>query len=266
MLALLLFSALAAAPEKPKLILFDLAPGAGVDATLTGPLTEAIASELGARGYFQVLTQKELTTLLGLERQKQLLGCSDDASACLAELSGAVGARFVMNGTLARLGEAYQLTLSTLDSQKAQPLGRATRLAKQLDTLQAQLPFAIAEATATPMPPPPSRVLPYTLMGVGAGGMVFGGVGLIVTLSNEGQFASELELGRTGGVLTQTRQQYEARASEIQVGKIASIAAASTGAVLFIVGLLVNPADLPGRGAVALVPTGSGVALVGVLP
>ncbi len=266
MLALLVAAALCAAPEKPKLILFELTPGGGIDATITGPLTDAIASELGARGYFQVLTQRDMSTMLSIERQKQLLGCSDNASECFAELSGAVGARFVMSGSVARLGDAYQLTLSTLDSQKAQPLGRATRVAKDLGTLQAQLPFAVAEATATPFPAPPSRVLPYTLMGLGAGGVVFGGVGLIINISAESQFTSELELGRTGGLLTQTRAQYETRASQIALGRGASIGIASAGAVLFIIGLLVNPADVPGRGAVAVVPTGNGFALVGVLP
>ena len=268
MLALSLVAVLvAAAPEKPKLILFELTPGGGIDATVTGPLTDAIASELGFRGFFQVLTQRDMATMLSVERQKQLMGCSDNASECFSELSGAVGARFVMSGSLARLGDAYQLTLSTLDTQKAQPLGRATRVAKDLAALQAQLPFAISEATATPMPPPPSRVLPYTLMGVGAAGVVFGGVGLIINISTESQFLSELELGRSGGLLlTQTRAQYETRANQIALGRGGSIGIISAGAVLFIIGLLMNPADLPGRGAVAVVPTGNGLSFVGVFP
>jgi hypothetical protein len=37
--------------------------------------------------------------LLGLERQKQMLGCAEDSSNCLAELAGALGARFVLNGS-----------------------------------------------------------------------------------------------------------------------------------------------------------------------
>jgi hypothetical protein len=258
---------LAAVPaEKPKLILFDLAPGAGVDQSVTGPMTEALAGELGRRGFFEVVSQRDMSTLLGLDRQKQLMGCSEESTSCISELSGALGARFVMNGTVARLGEAYQLTLTTLDSQKAQPLGRSTRLAKDLGTLQATIPWAIAEATATPMPPPPSHLLPYSLIGAGGAAIVFGGVWGMVALSNESQLSGELQAGQKGALLTQTRADYEARASAVGRNKIISLAAVGAGAALLITGLLLNPSDVPGGGAVALVPTFHGAALVGVLP
>ena len=65
-----------------------------------------ITSEVQRRGFFQVISQQDIATMLGLERQKQLMGCADDSTSCLAELSGALGARFVMSGTLTRLGLA----------------------------------------------------------------------------------------------------------------------------------------------------------------
>src|SRR3990172_8953663 len=38
----------------------------------------------------EVTSPRELTALLGLERQRQLLGCEDDSS-CLIEIAGAIG-------------------------------------------------------------------------------------------------------------------------------------------------------------------------------
>ena len=45
---------------------------------------------LGQYG-FQVVTSTEINALVGVERQKQLLGCSNHASSCMAELANALG-------------------------------------------------------------------------------------------------------------------------------------------------------------------------------
>ena len=84
MLTLALAALLTAGPvaaEKPKLLVFDLTPGSGVDVSVTGPMSEALAGELARRGFFEVVSQRDMTTLLGLERQKQLLGCSEEANS-----------------------------------------------------------------------------------------------------------------------------------------------------------------------------------------
>src|SRR5205823_34600 len=120
-----------------------------------------------------------------------------EKSSCLTELAGAAGARFVLSGSLAKLGDVVQLTLITLDSRNAQPIGRSTRLAKDVSGLRLQLPIAVAEATATPLPPPPSRVLPFTLLGVGAASLIAGGVVGFFALSSEAAINRELMNGAT---------------------------------------------------------------------
>ena len=59
-------------------------------------LGEALTQELSRRGFFEVISAGDIRALLGVERQRALLGCSD--SSCTAELSGALGARFVLQG------------------------------------------------------------------------------------------------------------------------------------------------------------------------
>ena len=55
----------------------------------------------------------------------QTMGCSD--SGCLAELAGAVGAAYVVSGTISKSGETYTISLVLTDQQKAQALDRVVR-------------------------------------------------------------------------------------------------------------------------------------------
>jgi len=46
---------LAQGAERPKLAVLELDAGAGVEASLTGPFSEALTAELEARGVFDVI-------------------------------------------------------------------------------------------------------------------------------------------------------------------------------------------------------------------
>lgn len=260
LLTLFLSFATAASAERPRLILLTLT-GAGVEQAQLESVTDRIATTLQARAVFEVLSTKDVQTLLGLERQKQLLGCAETASSCFTELSGALGARFVTSGSLVKLGEAFQLTLSTLDAQKAQPVGRSVRLASSLSALMETLPWAVAEATALPAPPEPSRLLPGLLLGLGGAALVGGGVLGIQALTSEASLQGEL--ANQGSL--DARVDYERRAAQPAMMKSVALGTLIGGGVLVALGALLWPRGVAGSG-VAVVPTGSGVALAGVLP
>jgi len=253
--------------SKPKLMVLELTPAGGVEKEVAGALTEAITGEISSRGFFDVLSAKDVNVLIGVERQKQLMGCAE-GSSCLAELAGAIGAKFVLSGSVAKLGDVFQLTLQMLDSERAQPVGRSTRLAKDLSVLRQQLPYSVAEATATPIPAGPSRIIPYSLIGLGslslAGGFMLG----ISAFTREGVVLRELESAKTGGLL-RTAQEYRVERDEIIRMKNASALGLGLGAALVGLGIFLNPPDVAASGARAslrLVPSPNGVALVGVLP
>jgi len=253
------------APEKPKLAVMQLSVAGGLDPQVAGALSESVTQEVASAGYFRVISAREVQTLLGFERKKQLLGCSEDSGSCLQELAGAMGARFVMSGTIAKLGDALQLSLQVLDSQKAQPVGRSVRIARDFEVLRAQLPYAVAEACGTPLPPPPSRVLPYSLMAGGGvfllGAMVLGGDGISRDIALQRQLSPS-------NTVFQPIASYRAEAQAISTEKTLALASLAVSAGLVTAGLLLNPPDVAARPAprVALVPSGNGVALVGVLP
>lgn len=271
MVSLIVAAVLAASaegPEKPKLIVLDLAPGGGVDASVAGALTEAVTQEVADRGFFQVLSSKEVQTLVGFERQKQLAGCGE-ADQCLTELAGALGARFVLSGSIAKLGEAYQLSIQTLDSRRAQPIGRSTRLSNDLAQLRKAVPWVVAEATATPLPPPPSRVLPYSLLGAGGALLIGGGLLGVNAIAQEDAVNRELERGEAFAITLNTLESYREESRIIATKRTLSLLSLFAGGGLLAAGLVLNPPDTsrPGGGvAVWLTPDGARFAVTGVLP
>ena len=262
-LVLALLSAAPAPAEKPKLIVLDL-DAAGVDPRVGSALSEAVTAEAAARGIFQVISSKDVQTLLGVERQKQMMGCSEGTS-CLAELGGALGARFVMSGSVARLGSAFQLSLQTMDTNTTRPVGRSSRIARDLAVLRGLIPWAVAEATGTPLPPPPSRLLPYTLIAAGGLGVVAGGIFGFNALAREEVVSNELQLGQQNPSVLRSAANYANDADSIARQKTGALLFMGVGAAVVAAGLYLNPPDLPaGQSAsIEVVPSAGGVAVVG---
>jgi hypothetical protein len=247
-------------PQRPKLIVLDLAPQTGVDEKLASALTDSVTGEVGARGFFEVASSRDIQTLLGVQRQRQLVGCGDNG-ACMTELAGAIGARFVLSGQLAKLGDAYQLSLQMLDSQRAAPVSRSMHLAKDLDGLRAQLGYAVAEATGTPLPPQPSHLVPYGLVGGGGLAAVVGAVIGLHAVATKAQYEKELSIGaQTSGVL-QPYGYYTQLSDQVKAEWVLASASLVLGAGLIATGLYLNPSEGTAT-KVALVPSGAGAALV----
>ncbi len=251
----------AASADAPKLIVLDFQKVGAVSDAEVQSIDDAVVQVLTATSLFQVVSQRDVATLLGVERQKQLLGCSEESASCLSELSGALDARFVVSGTLNRIGDTWQLTLQTLDARKAQPAGRSLRAAKSLEQLRQLLPFAVAEATGTPAPKPPSRVLPTLLMVAGGLSLAAGGVALFSAETTATAVTRELA---QSGPLPHTLAEYDTSVDDLRKQQTVGLILLSVGAALAAGGAwwFFGTPDV-GSGQVALVPTGAGLALVG---
>ena len=123
MLASLLALALTAAP--PKLAVLPVAPGEGIPATTAAAITEALSGEVRRRSGAEVVTQREISAVLTLERQKAMLGCTTDS--CMAELGGALGCDRLVSGDLARLGESFLLHLRLVETARARVVAQSDR-------------------------------------------------------------------------------------------------------------------------------------------
>jgi TPR repeat protein len=105
--ALVAIALAAAAPdgrpgEKPVVAVFDVELGAGAAGADQAALTEVLAKALTDREAWQVTTVRDLASLLGAERRRQLLGCSTDS--CLAELASSFGSEGAVISSVGQVG------------------------------------------------------------------------------------------------------------------------------------------------------------------
>jgi hypothetical protein len=92
---------------------------AGVDPKLGAVFQERFVSRLGAAD-LRVTSQQDIAQVLGLERQKQLLGCSTESSSCLAELAGALGVDLVLSGSVARSESGFIASIRVIRADDGQ--------------------------------------------------------------------------------------------------------------------------------------------------
>lgn len=173
-----------------------------VSRPLVASFEETFALRLSQGGTVRVTTPRDVVTVLGLERQRQLMGCADDSSSCLAELAGALGSEGIVMGEVAQVGRVLQLTIKVL-SPGGKPLYSTLRRVKGEEAMLAELdavaleavaalttvlrpvkvveppPVKPAEVVVTAPPPPPAApapVAPWVVLGVGGAFAVAGGV------------------------------------------------------------------------------------------
>ena len=251
-----------AAPEVPRLLVQQFTVR-GVDAATAESISDGVGPEIDRRGYFRSLTSKDVQTILGLERQKQLMGCAE-ASSCLTELAGAMGAPYLLSGTISQIGPSLQLSMQMIDVSKSQVVARSIRIARDAETLRQLLPWALAEATATPPPPRPSKVPGFAFIGAGSAAAAVGLALGASALIQEQQFGHDLESGeRTSGLL-ENPAYYQQKGDELAVQKSIGLAALCGGAALIGVGIYLLPSGpASGEVSVAMMFTGSGVAFAG---
>lgn len=97
-----------------KLAVVRLTPRGGIADQTAVLLTEALVAELRRQPGTTVLSDADIAAAIGLERQKQLLGCTDD-SACLTEIGGALGVDRLVHGSIGRVGESLVVTITSID-------------------------------------------------------------------------------------------------------------------------------------------------------
>lgn len=156
--------------------------GPGVDAKLAEVVTTGLVQEIERRAHTDVIATKDIQTALGFERQRQLVGCSNEES-CLAELAGALGTRLLVSGSLARVGESYVFSAQLFDltaSRVARRFQHRVKASSPEAFLDA-VPIA-AEALFPDVAAPPAASMSRRTTGwlIGGAGVVAGGVGALL--------------------------------------------------------------------------------------
>ena len=109
------------------------------DEKLDGPaFTEVVVNSLEGTGLLKVISARDVVTMLGLERQKQLIGaCTNDSSGCVSDLAGALGADLVFATSIGKAGDAYVVSARLFEGRESRVVGRGTLQAENANALLA---------------------------------------------------------------------------------------------------------------------------------
>lgn len=113
--------------------------GVNASAELLTFVNDHLSQELTLEGV-EVTTPAQIAAVVGIERQKQLLGCGE--SQCAAELANALGVDAILLGAVAKLGTVIQLDTKLIGASDGKVV---TLFSKRLDS-EAQLLDAMSEA------------------------------------------------------------------------------------------------------------------------
>jgi TolB-like protein len=179
---------LTASDGREKLVVLEIVPGDESTRRTAKLVEEQLLTELSTAGRYDVAGQSELLAVLGIERQKQLLGCSDNQGSCLAEIGGALGARWLVMGTVGRFGSKLRLDLKLIDATSGRAVRREGRVLDHDDELFPavnELLGRLVQAHDESASGGARSPLPFVVGGAGVAGAA-GGVVLMVLGSSFG--------------------------------------------------------------------------------
>ena len=162
LLVILALPAAASAAPKIKVAVTEVKSVQGVQPGTATILSDIIVSEVSRQG-FDVISQSDISAMVGFEKQKKMLGC--DETSCLAEIGGALGVDYLIAGQVGQIGTRYRVSLLVVDSRKARVAGRAANfceqnedaLARAAETTVGQLVGSM-RAGESKQPPPPAAL------------------------------------------------------------------------------------------------------------
>ena len=110
-----------------RVALFDINVVGEVPPRPLAVLNAALAPELRKLEGVSAISAAEVRDMISAERQKQLMGCGDEAESCLAEIAGALDADEVINVEIALVGTNYTLSARRSDMRRARVVQSQSR-------------------------------------------------------------------------------------------------------------------------------------------
>lgn len=193
------------APKKKTLALPGL-QGADIIPAKMDFFTSHFATALAREG-LQVTASEDIAAVIGLERQRQLMGCSE-GSECMTEIASAIGADALITGKIAKLGNEYGANIRVLDAKTGKAIalfsGTAANEAAVLDLLTLAAKDLVSQlrklGPGGAVPPPQSSVLVSQPTGLRTfGKWMLIGSGVLLGLG-VGTFALALAFGAASDV------------------------------------------------------------------
>lgn len=138
--------------------------GTGIEASFLPTLTEVLTVEIDNLGKYKVIAGRDVQAMIGFEKQKDVLGCTD--ASCLAEIGGALGVDRIVASHIGKVGSTYVVNIKLINIRKADTEGRVYETVQgEVDALLATIRKSVgklfgtgaAAAVATPAAVAPSK-------------------------------------------------------------------------------------------------------------
>jgi TolB-like protein len=222
-----------AGSARPKVAVMSI-EASGIPAQDVSTLAEVLSTELSAIGRYEVISSRDIESMLAHEGNRQALGC--DTAGCFAEIGGALGADYLIAPQLSRLGELYVVNIKLIDVKRGKALRRVSeRVDGDLDDVLEAIRFSIAALTDPNAGEGVVRGRPFISTGplLAAGAAVAGlGVGIGFGLKARSHYDHATDPSYSGG-------QYEVEKGEsaqliANVGFGAAALAGMTATLLFV--------------------------------
>ncbi|NTV15570.1 MAG: SUMF1/EgtB/PvdO family nonheme iron enzyme [Desulfobulbaceae bacterium] len=125
------------ATAKEKLAVMDLDATHGVDASLAVALSDFLRTEIQAQGEYEVIGRQDLEVIAKRTALQQQAGATDD-DKWLVSFGQALGSKYMVHGSLSKIGDIYMISLRLLDTEGAQA-GVKRRLSERCRCSQDEL-------------------------------------------------------------------------------------------------------------------------------
>lgn len=132
-----------------------------IEPELVKVLDEILLNVIQTTGRYRVLGASDIVALLGHERLKDSVGCDD--VACFAGIGGALGVRYLVAGSVGKIGDQVTIALKLIDLQLPQVVGRVQRLVDNDENVFVEALTDVAQellGALTPEPPAELEAVP----------------------------------------------------------------------------------------------------------
>ena len=122
--------------------------GTGIPDDLLPTLTEVLTVEIDALGLYKVIAGRDIQAMLGFEKQKDVLGCTD--AACLAEVGGALGVERIVAGHIGKVGSTFVVNIKLINIRMADAEARVYETVRgEVDALIATIRKSVGKLFGT---------------------------------------------------------------------------------------------------------------------
>ncbi|HBG20185.1 MAG TPA: hypothetical protein DDY32_13170 [Desulfobulbaceae bacterium] len=132
--------------KKERLAVLDLESKYGVEKDFAEAISVIVRDEIHGHGIFEVMSREDIRAVASREALLQAMGCDEDGS-CLVDFGRLIGTRFMVAGSIAKIGTTYTLSLRMLDT-KGENAGLVNRVSEQCNCDENQLIKSVKNVAA----------------------------------------------------------------------------------------------------------------------